>query len=139
MSCEVLARRLTFGVKSNPLVKLSVRNLVLKGSRNGYRHTSSGCHGAQDRMPDFLLPAFTMRVNTALISCQGHRRPPERLWMQSACKFSASSTAQAVVVTANPRTDDDGNEMVIDITARAANVSQSYLSSWSSVSSDACW
>ena len=78
--------------------------------------------------PDFLIPSWVHRrpnpvlsqlrreLRNANPSKKVHQIPQKR-------PFSASRICQAVVVTANPRKDDDGNDMLVDITNRAAKVS----------------
>lgn len=53
------------------------------------------------------------------------RRPSFQQLLPLRRHFSASATTSAAVVTANPKKDEDGNEMLIDITERASTVSGS--------------
>ena len=84
-------------------------------------------------IPDFLLPAFTKKKHHASTASHLHRSfllfpPTASDHLLQRRLFSASPGAKAAVVTANPRRDEDGNEMLIDITTRAANVFSFHLS-----------
>ena len=76
---------------------------------------------------DFLLPSSTINKHHAYT--KSHRHGP-LLQSCPACPghplqrrmFSVFPAARAAVVTANPRKDEDGNEMLIDITSRASKV-----------------
>lgn len=80
-------------------------------------------------MPDFLLPAFSC-LRLAIIPSSHYvssrasssSRTPEPTRHRS---FSNSPVSPAVVVTTNPRKDEDGNDMIVDITPRAAKVGPS--------------
>ncbi|KAL8742455.1 MAG: hypothetical protein Q9190_005064 [Brigantiaea leucoxantha] len=64
-----------------------------------------------DRRPCSLISQRHPRIQKPEQLLRSH--PPSH-------HFSVSTASRATTVTANPRTDDDGNEMLIDITSRAA-------------------
>lgn len=76
--------------------------------------------------PDFLLPAFPRGAPSVIYTSP--RYSPLLAPLRSAPydfqtrQLSATSLAKGVVVSVNPRKDEDGNEMLIDITSRAATV-----------------
>lgn len=73
---------------------------------------------------DFLIPAQARRAPKYL--SQLFREQP--VSAKSQCRrISTSSPRQATIIAANPRKDEDGNNMVVDITPRASNVSLSLL------------
>ena len=90
------------------------------------RHPPASQHSFTS-IADFLLPASTTKKHHASNASHLHRSfllfpPTASNHLLQRRLFSASPGAKAAVVTANPRRDEDGNEMLIDITKRAANV-----------------
>ena len=80
-----------------------------------------------EALPSFLLPAFHQDSQAHMLARRSKplfKRSSRlvRLIPGQERLFSSSSVRRATVVTANPRKDDDGNDMHVDITARAAKV-----------------
>ncbi|MCJ1399613.1 hypothetical protein MMC11_002815 [Xylographa trunciseda] len=83
-------------------------------------------HNGLGQIPSFLLPAFSRQkgfsISTVAKSSPSSRASHIPAAQRSVSRlFTTSSRSNAVVVTANPRKDDDGNDMLIDITPRASN------------------
>ncbi|PLN79703.1 hypothetical protein BDW42DRAFT_122852 [Aspergillus taichungensis] len=66
--------------------------------------------------------SYSMRMNSKnSITARRHVLPPSTVFRQ--CRgFSASSVRPATKVAMNPRKDDDGNTLMIDISERATEV-----------------
>lgn len=123
MATDILLQRLTHVAKhqctcASPAKKTLVNTTKLASASYYSTHTS---------IPGFLLPAFSRGLPAA--SPSSHNRAAFRRRVLSRVahvehlrSLSTSPAMRAVVVTANPRKDVDGNEMLIDITTRAANV-----------------
>ena len=106
--------------------EVSLAGTASRSKANTQRHlsTSQPCYAS---LPNFLLPPSVIMKNPTFAVSRRHRastqsapvtlgHPPQRRM------FSATPAASTAVVTANPRKDEDGNDMLIDITSRAANV-----------------
>ena len=118
MAADVMVRSLICLAKHNVVCAGATRQYLIK------RPPSSTYYSTHTSIPDFLLPAFLTRkpaVAPSAHACPALRQHPSTN-LSYARHFSASLAPKATVVTANPRKDDDGNEMLIDITARAATV-----------------
>ena len=100
------------------------------------RQSSTNCMSAHPHIPEFLLPAFATESYIPYSLGVGYLRAPPRAFRTSLrlikqCRsFSASATKRAVVVTSNPRKDEDGKDMLIDITERAATVCMFFKCFW---------
>jgi len=120
-SFEGLARRGLFASEVEMSSCFSIR-----------RHLSFFNNSTNAAIPDFLLPASSLHTSIphASFHIQSPRPQPQpinRRQVQQRQSFSASAATNATVVAANPRKDEEGNEMLIDITTRAATVSFLYL------------
>ena len=87
-------------------------------------------HNGPERIPSFLLPAFSQQRSFSISTAAKLPPLPKMSSISGSAAqrsiprtFTTSSSRRAVVVTANPRRDDDGNEMLIDITPRASKAS----------------
>ncbi|KAL8900711.1 MAG: hypothetical protein Q9207_005563 [Kuettlingeria erythrocarpa] len=69
-----------------------------------------------------FLSATSQRIRLTNPTAVTRRDSPPRVcqYADRSRNFMASTAAPAAIVTANPRTDEDGNEMLIDITERAS-------------------
>ena len=123
MAADIVLQRLTHVAKHQCTCASPAKRTLVNTSK----FLSTSYYSNHTSIPDFLLPAFARASPTASPSFHIHpafqRYVPTRLGHVEHCRsLSTSSATRAVVVTANPRKDVDGNEMLIDITTRAANV-----------------
>ncbi|MCJ1254504.1 [4Fe-4S] proteins maturation [Lignoscripta atroalba] len=74
-------------------------------------------------LPAFLLPSFNLGNSLSYPRLQptGTLLNPYDATPRYRRQFTTLRAFQAVAVTANPRKDEDGKDMIIDITPRAAN------------------
>ena len=118
-------------VLSRPLVSLLWHDLAFartpsKNTVNLRRHLSTNQHPFRGLLPPSITSkhhAFSTPYHHKRILSFGPTRPGHPLERRM---LSVSPAAKAAVVRANPRKDENGNEMLIDITARAANVLSFY-------------
>ena len=123
MATDIILQQLTQVAKRQCACASGAMKLLVNTSK--FASTSS--HSAHSPIPDFLLPAFTRGTPTSPPLSHVHPTFRRRVGSRAAHvehhrSISTSPATRAVVVTANPRKDVDGNEMLIDITTRAANV-----------------
>jgi hypothetical protein len=121
MTVKALARPLVQLAKHRVSCTRTARVALVNNNR---RPTFANQYSTYASIPDSLLPAFMIRKTRVAPSYDPHLplRQLPHTDVSHARHFSASPTPKATIVTANPRKDEDGNEMLIEITARAATV-----------------
>ena len=123
MAADIVLQRLTHVAKHQCACASPAKKTLVNTSK----FLSTSYYSTHASIPDFLLPAFSRGDSAALPSLHIHptfqRHVPTRFGhTKHRRSLSTSPATRAVVVTANPRKDVDGNEMLVDITTRAANV-----------------
>ena len=123
MAADIVLQRLTPVAKHQCACASPAKRKLVSTSR----FLSTSYYSTHTSIPDFLLPAFSRGSPAASPSFRIHpafqRHIPTRLGhVEHRRSLSTSPATRAVVVTTNPRKDVDGNEMLVDITTRAANV-----------------
>ena len=96
------------------------------------RYLSTGSNSTYSVSPDFVFLAFPFQPNSTCCPSYTYKLPFPRksaniVYQRYCRKFSTTPAAKATVITANARKDEEGNDMLIDITARAATVGRPSL------------
>lgn len=122
MASEIFAQRITSSARCPSISKAPQIIRALRSRPSTQRQLSSACLSNGTQIPEFLLPAFTSNRTSALRPIHNYTRTSLIPCPQTRRAFSSTSRAQAAVITTNPRKDENGIDMVVDITPRAANV-----------------
>ena len=90
------------------------------------RNLADSRHQRAATIPEFLLPSFAPQRSIPRSSTSWtpafQNQTCSSIPYQHGRQFSTTARQKSVVVAANPRKDDEGNDMLVDITPRAANV-----------------